>query len=209
MSGEAGPRRLLLVTGMSGAGKSTAVRTLEDLGWEVVDNLPLMLLDRFLDAPSAPGSEGEDRPLAVVIDSRTRGFDPQRIVARLARLREQGDDVDAAVPRMPGRGTGPSLFRDAAPPPARARSAGRGRHRAGARAARAAAPRRRPSRRHHRQQLEQPAAGAARPIRDPRDRRDARDHVVRLRPRRAAQRRSGVRHALPAQSALGRARCVR
>jgi len=93
MSSEAGPRRLLLVTGMSGAGKSTAVRTLEDLGWEVVDNLPLMLLDRFLDAPVAPGAEGEDRPLAVVIDSRTRGFDPQRIVARLARLREHGDDV--------------------------------------------------------------------------------------------------------------------
>jgi UPF0042 nucleotide-binding protein len=93
MSGEAGPRRLLLVTGMSGAGKSTAVRTLEDLGWEVVDNLPLMLLDRFLDAPVAPGAEGEDRPLAVVIDSRTRGFDPYRIVARLARLRESGDDV--------------------------------------------------------------------------------------------------------------------
>ncbi len=93
MSGEAGPRRLLLVTGMSGAGKSTAVRTLEDLGWEVVDNLPLMLLDRFLDAPVAPGAESGDRPLAVVIDSRTRGFDPQRIVARLARLREHGDDV--------------------------------------------------------------------------------------------------------------------
>lgn len=93
MSGEAGPRRLLLVTGMSGAGKSTAVRTLEDLGWEVVDNLPLTLVDRFLDAPTAPGAEGEDRPLAVVIDSRTRGFDPQRIVARLGKLRDAGDDV--------------------------------------------------------------------------------------------------------------------
>ena len=93
MSSEAGPRRLLLVTGMSGAGKSTAVRTLEDLGWEVVDNLPLTLLDRFLDAPVAPGADREDRPLAVVIDTRTRGFDPARIVARLARLRELGDDV--------------------------------------------------------------------------------------------------------------------
>ena len=93
MSSEIGTRRLLIVTGMSGAGKSTAVRTLEDLGWEVVDNLPLVLLDRFLDAPAAPGSEDEDRPLAVVIDSRTRGFDPARIVARLGRLREHGDDV--------------------------------------------------------------------------------------------------------------------
>jgi RNase adapter protein RapZ len=87
-------RRLMLVTGMSGAGKSTAVRTLEDLGWEVVDNLPLMLLDRLLDAPAPRGKDGEDRPLAVVVDSRTRGFDPERIVARIAERREQGDDVD-------------------------------------------------------------------------------------------------------------------
>ena len=39
------PQRILLVTGLSGAGKSTALRTLEDLGWEVVDNLPLSLLE--------------------------------------------------------------------------------------------------------------------------------------------------------------------
>ena len=37
--------RLLLVTGLSGAGKSTVLKVLEDLGWEVVDNLPLALLD--------------------------------------------------------------------------------------------------------------------------------------------------------------------
>jgi UPF0042 nucleotide-binding protein len=93
MSPEGNARRLLLVTGMSGAGKSTAVRTLEDLGWEVVDNLPLMLLDRLLDAPSPVGRDGEDRPLAVVIDSRTRGFGAQRIVDRLTQLRDHGDDV--------------------------------------------------------------------------------------------------------------------
>ncbi|MGO8609962.1 RNase adapter RapZ, partial [Rhizobium johnstonii] len=40
------PKDILLVTGLSGAGKSTVLRTLEDLGWEVVDNLPLLLLDR-------------------------------------------------------------------------------------------------------------------------------------------------------------------
>jgi UPF0042 nucleotide-binding protein len=93
MSEDAPHRRLMLVTGMSGAGKSTAVRTLEDLGWEVVDNLPLMLLDRLLDAPAPPGADGEDRPLAVVVDSRTRGFDPARIVARIQKRRDQGDDV--------------------------------------------------------------------------------------------------------------------
>ena len=47
------PTDILLVTGMSGAGKSTVLRTLEDLGWEVVDNLPLLLLERLLSAPPA------------------------------------------------------------------------------------------------------------------------------------------------------------
>ena len=93
MTDAARHRRLLLVTGMSGAGKSTAVRTLEDLGWEVVDNLPLMLLDRLLDAPAPQGADGGDQPLAVVVDSRTRGFDPARIVARIGKRRDQGDDV--------------------------------------------------------------------------------------------------------------------
>ena len=46
---------ILLVTGLSGAGKSTVLKTLEDLGWEVVDNLPLVLLDRLLEAPLAAG----------------------------------------------------------------------------------------------------------------------------------------------------------
>ena len=74
----------LLVTGMSGAGKSTVLRTLEDLGWEVVDNLPLPMLDRVLSAPS-PG----EKPLALGLGTRTRDFDPQRIIARVTALREQ------------------------------------------------------------------------------------------------------------------------
>ena len=85
------PSRILLVTGMSGAGKSTALDTLEDLGWEVVDNLPLVLLDRLL---AIEGSEGattaaanDVRPLAFGIDSRTRGFDAAAIVARVAAMR--------------------------------------------------------------------------------------------------------------------------
>ena len=51
------PKRILLVTGLSGAGKSTALRTLEDLGWEVVDNLPLSLLDHLLSTPLDKGVE--------------------------------------------------------------------------------------------------------------------------------------------------------
>jgi UPF0042 nucleotide-binding protein len=81
---------VLLVTGLSGAGKSTVLRTLEDLGWETLDNLPLVLLDRLLDAPMAAGAPGEDQPLAIGIGARTRDFDPERIVASLRRLGEGG-----------------------------------------------------------------------------------------------------------------------
>lgn len=83
------PERLLLVTGMSGAGKSTALDTLEDLGWEVVDNLPLKLLDRLLDQPPAEGSPADHRPLAIGIDSRTRGFNAEAVVQRVQRLQKR------------------------------------------------------------------------------------------------------------------------
>jgi UPF0042 nucleotide-binding protein len=79
---------VLLVTGMSGAGKSTVLKTLEDLGWEVVDNLPLVLLDRLLDAPLPAGAGERSQPLAIGIGARTRDFDPEHIVRRIADLRE-------------------------------------------------------------------------------------------------------------------------
>ncbi len=82
---ESSPQRILLVTGLSGAGKSTVLKTLEDIGWEVVDNLPLSLLDPLLAAPAAAGAERE-RPLAIGLDSRTRGFDAERIVQQIKRL---------------------------------------------------------------------------------------------------------------------------
>ena len=81
----AAPQRILLVTGLSGAGKSTVLRTLEDLGWEVVDNLPLSLLEHLLSTPLSKGSSRR-RPLAVGIDSRTRDFDARRIVGQIKRL---------------------------------------------------------------------------------------------------------------------------
>lgn len=81
----ADPKRILLVTGLSGAGKTTVLKTLEDLGWEVVDNLPLSLLNPLLAAPLPAGAERE-RPLAIGLDSRTRGFDAGRIVGQIERL---------------------------------------------------------------------------------------------------------------------------
>ena len=50
-------QRVLLVTGLLGAGKSTALKVLEDLGWETIDNFPIRLLDRLIDSPDAAASE--------------------------------------------------------------------------------------------------------------------------------------------------------
>jgi UPF0042 nucleotide-binding protein len=79
----------MLVTGLSGAGKSTALRTLEDVGWEVVDNFPLMLLEHLLSTPLGQGSARRARPLAIGIDSRTRDFDAGRIVGQIKGLTEE------------------------------------------------------------------------------------------------------------------------
>ena len=69
------PPRLLLVTGMSGAGKSTVLDALEDMGWDVVDNLPADLLDPFVHG------SGQCRTASVAIgmDARSRGFDAQQL----------------------------------------------------------------------------------------------------------------------------------
>ena len=82
--------RVLLVTGMSGAGRSSALKILEDLGFEAVDNLPLGLFDKLL----ATDDEGElERPLAIGIDSRTRAFDADAIVERIGDLRAEGVEI--------------------------------------------------------------------------------------------------------------------
>jgi len=79
-------RVILLLTGMSGAGRTTALHALDDLGYEAVDNLPLSLLDALVDAPV-------DRPVAVGIDSRSRAFDPEALVARVAAMKAGGRTV--------------------------------------------------------------------------------------------------------------------
>jgi RNase adapter protein RapZ len=67
--------RLLLVTGMSGAGKSTVLDALEDMGWDVVDNLPADLLQDFVHG----GGQCRTSPVAIGMDARSRGFDPQTL----------------------------------------------------------------------------------------------------------------------------------
>jgi len=75
-------QRVLLVTGLLGAGKTTVLRVLEDLGWETIDNFPVRMLDQLV---SAKGNDGRV-PLAIGFDSRTRGFDPHRIIDRVKAL---------------------------------------------------------------------------------------------------------------------------
>ena len=70
------PPRLLLVTGMSGAGKSTVLDALEDMGWDCVDNLPVALLSDFVH-----DEQGKDAkaPIAIGMDARSRGFDAEKL----------------------------------------------------------------------------------------------------------------------------------
>lgn len=83
------PPELILVTGMSGAGKSTAARALEDLGWFVIDNLPPRLLHEVISAtPAQPSASG----LAVVVDAR--GGDVfSELADSLREMRAEGVDV--------------------------------------------------------------------------------------------------------------------
>ena len=88
-SPEAGPPLLVLVTGLSGAGKSTALAALEDIGFTVVDNLPLAMLDGFV----GPGGRGgrKDGPVALGIDVRARDFDTAAMEAAVRRILARSD----------------------------------------------------------------------------------------------------------------------
>jgi UPF0042 nucleotide-binding protein len=74
--------RLLLVTGMSGAGKSTVLDALEDMGWDVVDNLPADLLNDFVHG----GDQCRTASVAIGMDSRSRGFDPHTLPALIRSI---------------------------------------------------------------------------------------------------------------------------
>ncbi|MCR8547976.1 RNase adapter RapZ [Salipiger sp. P9] len=76
-----GSQRVVLVTGPSGAGRSTAINVLEDFGYEAIDNIPLSLIPRLL-------LEGGtlSRPVALGIDIRNRDFSVQRLLDLHRRL---------------------------------------------------------------------------------------------------------------------------
>lgn len=84
----ADPRRpVILITGLSGAGLSTGLKALEDLGYETVDNLRLILLSTLV-------NQADERPLAIRIDSRTRGFTADSMLRELGQMKQNpGLDV--------------------------------------------------------------------------------------------------------------------
>lgn len=71
--------RVVLVTGPSGSGRTTAIAALEDLGYETIHNLPLSLVPRLVDGPL-------DRPLALGLDVRNRDFSVARVIELVDRL---------------------------------------------------------------------------------------------------------------------------
>lgn len=88
--------KIVLVTGPSGAGRSTAIHVLEDLGYEAIDNLPFSFLSGLVE--SAPG----DRPVALGMDSRNRDFSPAALLEAINMV-ERRQDVELSVLYMDAR----------------------------------------------------------------------------------------------------------
>jgi len=80
--------RILLVTGMAGAGRTTALKVLEDIGYEAVDNLPATLLGALI----RPG-DPRGRTIAIGIDCRSRSFDPNALQLLLEPAADLQDEV--------------------------------------------------------------------------------------------------------------------
>lgn len=95
-------RKVVVVTGMSGAGRSSVLRILEDLGFEAIDNLPVSFLGRLVWGEDAADPVS---PLAVGVDIRTRDFHADAFAREIAPLRQRADldvtvmflDCDGAV----------------------------------------------------------------------------------------------------------------
>ena len=85
-------RSVLLVTGLSGSGKSFALRTLEDMGYETIDNLPLSFLESV-----ALSSRNVPRPLAVAVDVRTRDFSADHFLNVWKQIKADSDITSKMV----------------------------------------------------------------------------------------------------------------
>lgn len=84
-------KRIVIVSGLSGAGKSSVLKILEDSGFEVIDNLPLSLLEQVIAGAAA------DSSIAVGIDVRTRDFDCEKLCAICGDLKKDPNIAERIV----------------------------------------------------------------------------------------------------------------
>ncbi len=82
--------RIVIVTGVSGAGRTTAINAFEDIGFETIDNIPLSLLERVFEGPARLP------PMAIGIDVRNREFSVDTVLAALNRI-EAAPDLEAEM----------------------------------------------------------------------------------------------------------------
>lgn len=87
---------VVLITGLSGAGRTLALKSLEDFGYEAIDNLPLSLLLMLLEPLADADRQHERKDIAVAVDFRTRDFSVERFDDVVARLSAR-DDVAVKV----------------------------------------------------------------------------------------------------------------
>ncbi len=90
MSAAQSSARVVIVTGASGAGRTTAINALEDIGFEAIDNIPLTLLERVFESPV------QLPPMAIGIDVRNRDFSIDAVLSVLTRI-EDGSEVDVEM----------------------------------------------------------------------------------------------------------------
>ena len=93
MSGE---MRLIIVSGLSGSGKSVALHVLEDLGYYCIDNLPAALLKSLLDEVNRPGKQPTER-LAVGVDARNRLSDLESLPELICEHRKVDVPTDLVL----------------------------------------------------------------------------------------------------------------
>jgi len=86
-----GQTRVVILTGVSGSGKSTALRALEDAGWYCVDNLPVVLLDKLVELSQQ--TAGQVPQVALVVDARDTRFLPEA-PRLIEEVRSRGTPVD-------------------------------------------------------------------------------------------------------------------
>lgn len=83
-------QRILIISGLSGAGKTTALKALEDQGYEAIDHVPLSLLGRLLKPAEEDDVTSLDSPLAIGVDVRTRGFSVEALMRFINARRNDG-----------------------------------------------------------------------------------------------------------------------